>query len=92
MIWPPSVLRLRIHTSRRHFGLWLPLFLVWPLLLVLGLVLWPLLLIGAIVLWHRGWGKTLLLGGPALFRLFCALRGLKVEVKQPSEKVLISFR
>jgi len=92
MIWPPSVLHLRIHNSRRHFGLWLPLFLVWPLLLVLGLVLWPLLLIGAIVLWKRGWSKPLLLGGPAIFRLFCALRGLKVEVKQPSEQVLISFR
>ena len=39
MMWPPSVLRLRIDNRQRHFGLWLPLFLIWPVLLVLGLVL-----------------------------------------------------
>jgi len=92
MIWPPSVLRLRIYSQQRKFSLWLPLFLVWPVVLVLGLVLWPLLLIAAIILWHWGWGRLLLLGGPILFGLLCTLRGLRVEVEQPSEQVLISFR
>ncbi len=92
MNWPPSILRVRIHDKRRHFGLWLPLFLVWPLLLVLGLVLWPLLLIAAAVLWYWGWGRPLLFGGPALFSVLCALRGLRIEVSQPREQVLISFR
>ena len=27
MMWPPSILRLRIRNQRHHFGLWLPLFL-----------------------------------------------------------------
>lgn len=92
MNWPPSILRVRIHNKRRHFGFWLPLFLIWPLLLVLGLVLWTLLLIAAAVLWYWGWGRPLLFAGPALFGLFCALRGFRVEVKQPSEQVLISLR
>jgi hypothetical protein len=92
MMCPPSLLRLRIRNERHRFGLWLPLFLIWPLVLVLGLALWPLLLIASFVLWDRGWGKPLLLGGPALFELLCALRGLKVNIKQDSQQVLISLR
>jgi len=94
MMCPPSILRVRIHKQRRRFGLWLPLFLIWPVVLVLGLVVWPLLLICAVVLWPSRWGRPLLLGGPAIFALLCALRGLEVEVKQPLEQtlVLVSFR
>jgi len=92
MMWLPSMLRLRIHNQRQHFGLWLPLFLIWPLVLILGLALWPQLLIGAIIFWKKGWSKLLLLGGPAIFRFLCTLRGLKVDVKNPSEQVLIYFR
>jgi len=89
MIYPPSVLRVRIHNRRHHFGLWLPLFIIGPLLLVLWLVLLPLLLIAAVALWYRGWGRPLLIGGPALFLLLCALRGLKIEVGQESGQVLL---
>ncbi len=92
MIWPPSVLRLRIHNQRRHFGLWLPLFLIWPLMLVIFLALSPLILVLAIILWPSGMGKPILLAGPVLFRIFCALRGFEVNVEQPSERVLISIR
>jgi hypothetical protein len=92
MMCPPSIMWVRIRNRRRRFGLWLPLFLIWPVVLVLGLVLLPLLLICAAVLWPTGWGRPLLLGGPVIFSLLCALRGLKVEVNQPSEQVLISFQ
>lgn len=92
MMWPPSILRLRIHNQRRHFGLWLPLFLIWPLLLVLGVVLLPLLLVGAVIVWHKGWGKPLLFAGPALFWMLCALRGFEVDVKNRSDQVLISLQ
>jgi hypothetical protein len=92
MIWPPSVLHLRIHNSRRHFRLWLPLFLIWPLMLMIFLALSPLVLVLAVVLWPSGMGKPLLFAGPVLFRVLCALRGLEVNVEQPSERVLISIR
>ena len=94
MMCPPSILRVRIHNQRWHFGLWLPLFLVWPFVLVFGLVLWPILLVSTAVFWGKGWGKLVLLGGPALLGLLCAMRGLNVEVKQPSEEtlILVSFR
>ncbi len=106
MIYPPFILRVRIRNQQHrsglwrrllltwplHFGLWLPLFLIWPLLLVLWVILLPLLLIAAVILAYKGWARPLLLGGPALFLLLCALRGLKVEVGQDSGQVLISLQ
>ena len=92
MSLPPSLLRVRIQGAKRRFGLWLPLFLAWPPLVLLALALFPLVLLLAALLWHRGWGKPLLLAGPAFFRLFCALRGLLIEVEDPSHKVYINIK
>ena len=92
MIWPPSLLRVRIRSRNKRFTLWLPLFLVWPLGLALLAILSPFLLVLAILLWPLGWARPLLLAGPLLFRLFCSLRGLEVNVEKSSEQVLISFQ
>ena len=92
MIWPPSLLRVRIRSRNKRFTLWLPLFLIWPLGLALLAILSPFLLVLAILLWPLGWARPLLLAGPLLFRLFCSLRGLEVNVEKSSEQVLISFR
>ncbi len=92
MIWPPSVLRVKIRSRDRRFTLWLPLFLVWPLGFALLAILGPLVLVLAILVWPFGWARPLLLTGPLLFRLFCSLRGLEVNVEKSSEQVLISFR
>ncbi len=91
MMWPPSILRLRIHDKQHHFGLWLPLLLIWPFALLLGLLLLPLVLIAMIVLLICGWGLQPLLLGPRLFVLLCALRGLEVNVRDGSNQVLIRF-
>lgn len=92
MIWPPSVLRVKIRSRSRRFTFWLPLFLVWPLGFASLAVLAPFLLVLAALLWPLGWARPLLLTGPLLFRLFCSLRGLEVNVEKSSEQVLISFR
>jgi len=92
VIWPPSLLRVRIRSRNKRFTLWLPLFLVWPLGLALLAILSPFLLVLAILLWPLGWARPLLLAGPLLFRLFCSLRGMEVNVEKSSEQVLISFR
>jgi len=89
---PPLFLRIRIGNSKRRFGLWLPLFLIWPPVLLLGLALFPLVLVLAVLLWPWGWGRTLLLTGPAMYRLCCGFRGLLIEVHSPPEQVYISFR
>jgi hypothetical protein len=52
----------------------------------------PFVLLAALVLWQRGIGRSILLLGPALYRLICALRGFEIDVKKGSEQIYISFR
>ena len=92
MTFPPSFVRIRVHSDGRRIGIWFPLLLVWPLAVLVGVALSPLVLLLALVLWPSGWGKPLLLAGPATFRLFCALRGLTVRVEEQSERVLVYFK
>lgn len=90
MLWPPSVLRVLIRDHERDkVRLWLPLFLIWPLLLALGIALAPLALLVAACGWRRGFGKTVLYAGPRLGHLFCALRGLDINIQQPHARVRI---
>ena len=92
MMFPPSILRLQVHDNERRIGLWLPLIMLWPVVLLLGILLAPFVIILAIILWPKGWGKPLLLVGPSLFRLFCSLRGLNVRVEEgPMERVTVRF-
>ena len=92
MIWPPSLLGFRITNANRGFGLWLPLFLVWPLFVLAALAMLPLVFLLSLLLWPTGWGRTMLLTGPWLFRLFCALRGLVIDVKSGTSRVYIVIR
>jgi hypothetical protein len=72
---------IRWHTGRRQFGLWLPLFLAWLLLLPLLLVLLPFFVIGYLLArmnpWHlmkTGW------------QLVTGLTGMNIEL-QHGEKM-----
>jgi hypothetical protein len=77
MIWPPSVVQLRIYKDgRRKKNLWVPVFVLWPPVVLIALLLAP---VAVPVLWlaaGRGRRRRAVLAGPKLFRLFCALRGL----------------
>lgn len=92
MMFPPSILRVRILDGQSRVSLWIPLVVVWPLVFVVYLVLLPCIIIAAMVTWRSGWGKQILFCGPALFRLYCDLRGLKIDVTEPKESVLIYFK
>ena len=92
MIWPPSLLGFRIRNANRGFGLWLPLFLIWPVIVLVALALLPLVLLLSLLLWPSGWGRTVLLTGPWFFRVFCALRGLVIDVKSGTSGVYIVLR
>ena len=86
---PPSVIRIRIASPVRSFGLWLPLFLIWPLVGFITLLLAPFVVTTALILWPSGRGRRLLLTGPRLLELAVALRGLKIEVEEPDQRFLI---
>jgi len=89
---PPLLMHLRIHNEDTKFGIWLPLFLLIPVVLVVLIILSPLILIAILVLWPTGWGKLAVRMLWASWGLFCAIRGLKVDVQNPrsNECVLIT--
>ncbi len=92
MIWPPSILRIEIKEESRDFSLWLPIFAIWPIIILAAVALAPVVLALAIVLWWTGWGKTMLYSGPLFFSMFCALRGLEIDVRKQEKYVHLSFR
>jgi hypothetical protein len=84
------LMHMRFDNGNRKFGLWLPLFLLIPIVLVVLIILSPLILIAVLVLWPSGWGKLALMVLGAAWRLLCSMRGLEVDVQRPGECVYIS--
>lgn len=88
---PPLLIRLGFGKREGKFRLWLPLFILFPFLVVILLLLAPFLLLAALVLWSFGWGKPFLLFIPVLLGILWALRGLEVDVDDRGQKVFISI-
>ena len=52
---PPVVLKVWVNADNgKRVRIWLPLFLIWPLVLILGLVLFPFVLLCGIILMVLG--------------------------------------
>ena len=92
MIFPPAILRVKFQKDTRNIILWLPVFVIWPFLALGAIVLAPIVLVLAIAFWWTRWGRPMLRSGPAFFAMFCALRGLRIDVQKPDKRVHISFR
>ena len=92
MIWPPSVLRVELKDASRDFRIWLPLFVIWPFLLLVAVVLAPIVLALAIVIWWTGWGRPMIKSGLAFYGIICALKGLEIDVRKRKKHVHLSFR
>ena len=92
MNWPPSLIRINIRQRQRRINLWLPLFIILPLVAVLMIAFIPLLLVAAVILWRFGLAKPLILSVPMMLSCMCALRGLEVKLQGKMEHVLISVR
>ena len=68
----------------RRIRLWLPLFLVWLLLVILGLLLSPLILIGCLIARLNPFLTIWSLG-----RVFVAMAGTHIEVQSPDAVILV---
>lgn len=91
MTFPPSLLRLRVRTPEHAWPtLWLPLFLVWPLLVLLLVPLALVVLLVAIALDPGQTARAFKVVG-ALFAVVCGLRGMYIDVVGRRAQVLISF-
>jgi hypothetical protein len=86
----PMIMRLHImEENKNKVRLYLPLFLVWILLLPFVILLTPFVLLAALVLWPSGRGKNILRAGPAFVAILSALSDLHIHIEKPGSKVLI---
>lgn len=98
---PPMIMRMKIRKPDRDFGLWLPLFIIIPLVGIIAfalfLVVLPILLIAVLVMWRRKlWRRKLwrplIFFWPAVITLGTALRGLEVDINKKGEQMFLSFK
>jgi hypothetical protein len=95
MSQPPYLLKIRIENEQHSFLLWLPLFIIGPLvllfLLAVAVILLPFALLSLIFTAELGWWRPLGLFIPALFCLISQLPGLTVDVGNSSGRVCLVF-
>jgi len=91
MICPPIFLNIRIRDDSEKFKLFLPLplFLLLPFFLFLSILLFPIALIVTIVLWRKGWGFAAFKALWYIFKLYCMLRGMSIDVRSKGQSVRI---
>ena len=96
MRWPPYLLKMKFQNPERTFGFWLPLFLIWPVVLVfllaIFIILLPFALLAVIFTMQSEWLETLFMAVPAVYRLISQLSGLIVDAGGNRERVYIEFR
>jgi hypothetical protein len=89
----PMIMRIHIvEDNRKKAGLVLPLFVVWLLVLPFIIISIPIVLLAALILWPSGYGKSILLAGPAVFMVVSALSRLHIDVEGKDGRTLIWFR
>ena len=93
MMLPPFGMRLRlVEGGRTKIRIWLPFVLIWLVFLILMVILSPLVLLASLILWGHGLGKKLLMFGPMLFGVLCALHGLNIGIESVDSQFSISFQ
>ena len=84
---PPAILHLvAARPGRRSVRLWLPLFLLWPLALALGVLALPVAIVADVVLFllgRRYYRHTILLA--RMFALFGETRGMDIRINSEQE-------
>ena len=56
MMLPPALVRVRVQSVERRKRLWLPVFLLWPLLALMAALAVPVCALIAALYWRRGVG------------------------------------
>lgn len=85
----PLVLHIRVKPkSRKVFGLWLPLFILWLIVLPILAVFAPLVLIVSLLSWKYGKGRLILFSYFSIFNLIFNLSGLKIDVQSKEDNIV----
>lgn len=85
---PPVLLRVRIEGDKRRLRLWIPLIVLWPLVVVVVLLGTPVV---AVRSGHYARVRSVLLAGPLLLYALASLRGLRCNVVSGADRVFISI-
>jgi len=89
---PPCLLRIRCSLdSGRRVGLWIPLFLLYPLILALALVVIPVAILALLFTRHRGKILPALRALPQTCRVVSSTCGLRIEVHFGGNHVLVAM-
>ena len=88
---PPMFLRVRIQGDKRRIRLWIPVILLWPLVVVVVLLGTPVALLVAARSGHCTRSRSVLLAGPLLLYVLASLRGLRCDVASGEDRVFISI-
>ena len=87
---PPAFMRLNIiEDGRRKVNVWLPLVLLWPFGLFLFLALFPAAAVLVAVRRPAGEVRAVTLLGLIFYEIFCAMKGMRVEVDKGRSQVLV---
>lgn len=88
----PMLLRLKgIDRNGKRFTLWLPLFLIYIILLPLLLITLPFVLLAALIAWPFGYGCLVLQVYMAIFKLLGCLSGLKIDIESGNRDFFIKL-
>lgn len=85
---PPVLLRVRIEDDKRRLRLWIPLIVLWPVVVVVVLLGTPVV---AVRSGHCARIRSVLLAGPLLLYALASLRGLRCNVVSGADRVFISI-
>ena len=88
---PPMFLRVRVQGDKRRIRLWIPLIVLWPVILVVVLLGMPVAVLVASRSGHRARSRSMLLAGPLLLYVLASLRGLRCDVASGDDRVFISI-
>ncbi len=88
---PPMFLRVRVQDDKRRIRLWIPLILLWPLVIVVVMLGTPVAMLVAAHSGRRARGRSVLLAGPLLLYVLASLRGLRCNVASGEGRVFISI-
>ena len=95
MRWPPYLMKLRIYSPDYGFTIWLPLFIIGPialiLLLALCLIALPFLFLSLLFTWRWYWLPYAITGVPAFFGILHSMAGLKLDVEDGKQHVVVAF-
>ena len=91
MMWPPSILRIRIAgEGSKRISLWIPLFLLWPLIFVAAMVFPAAMRLSPRLREEAGLAPRIT-AGPQLWMAFASARGMRVDVRDKDSHVFVEF-